>query len=177
MRILLTIFLLTFAHLSYARVGMGETTFKTPYGHEISDCDPYKETPVLIGYENKIKSLKEWYFYKGHIVGKGQSYYFIFNEYKDYLQYFESETEWQSAIKQQSLSPFYIRWLDITDSIDNLFLIILFASPILIIFLIVVIWTVVDYRLWRNKKALKIAVYVFLSLTFLIVYRLNVQSY
>ncbi len=49
---------------------MGEIHVSTPNGHVLCDCDPYDNTPVLIGYQDSITLLDPWDFTVTISLGK-----------------------------------------------------------------------------------------------------------
>jgi hypothetical protein len=162
-----------------ARTGMGEIQFKTPGGHIICDCDPYTETPVLIGFESSIKNLERWYFYKNHIIGSGKKYYFIFNETTKHLQLFQDEETWQHAIVQQHLAPFFTRWLNISDSIEALYTTLVLGMFIWIP-LILIIGTgcfMFFYITGLNKRKVVVSLLLLFAVTIIVIYRINIYSF
>lgn len=164
---------------AYARIGMGEVQFKTPGGHIICDCDPYSETPVLVGFESSIKKLDTWYFYKNHIIGFGKNYYFIFNETTNSLQLFQDGETWQHAIAQQHLTPFFTRWLDISDSIEALYTILVLGMFIWIP-LILIIGTacfMFFYITGLSKRKVVISLLLLFTVTIIFIYRINIYSF
>ena len=115
--------LLLFISISYSgfgRIGMGEQYFETPGGHMICDCDglenSVKNAPSIVGFEEQIPKIQEFYFYKNHIVGYNDSLHFIFNEKNNDLQLFKYEQDWYYQIELQELDPIITRWLDLSDS-------------------------------------------------------------
>ncbi|MFD0997929.1 hypothetical protein ACFQ21_01385 [Ohtaekwangia kribbensis] len=176
--IVIGILLLNFIE-AYARVGMGEIQFKTPGGHVICDCDPYSETPVLIGFESSIKNLKEWYFYKNHIIGFGKNYYFIFNETTNQPQLFQDKETWRQAIAQQQLKPFFTRWLDISDSIEARYTIIVLGMFIWIpIVLIIGIGSFIFFYVTGfNKRRAIAGVLTLFTIAVVMLYLINVHSF
>ena len=176
--IIIVLTLSTFTHTE-ARVGMGEINFNTPGGHVICDCDPYPETPVLVGFESSIKNLQEWYFYKNHIVGYGKGYYFIFNEVTGDLQYFKNKDTWEQAITNQNIKPFFTRWLNISDSIEALYAIIFLGMFIWIpLILIIAIGIFIYFHVTGfNKRKLIVAGFLLFIIAIVILYHVNIHSF
>lgn len=162
-----------------SRVGMSEIQFKTPGGHIICDCDPYTETPVLTGYDSSVKNLREWYFYKNHIIGYGDGYYFIFDEARDKLQVFKDKADWEQAILSQHLKPVFIRWLDISDSIEAFYAAIVYGMIIWIplIFVIGIAGFMFFYVKGFNKRKLIVVGLLLLSVIMALLYRTNIHSF
>ena len=135
--LLIATFCLVATMQGICRVGMGENNFSTPGGHIICDCDPYDQTPVLVGHEDKIHKIEKFYFYKNHIIGYGPDYFFIFNEVTNQADLFGVESQWQQSITAKNLKPvLYTNWLNVTDSPETFLLITYFwsmmASPLLL---------------------------------------------
>ncbi len=162
-----------------ARVGMGEIQFQTPGGHIICDCDPYAETPVLIGFESSIKNLQKWYFYREYIIGYGKNYYFIFNEATSKLLIFKEKETWQQAISRQNLKPFFTRWLDISDSIETLYTVIVLGMFIWVPLLLVLCigGFIFFYATEFNKRKSIIGVLLLFAITITLLYRINIHSF
>ncbi|MDB5257077.1 MAG: hypothetical protein JWM14_1772 [Chitinophagaceae bacterium] len=156
------LFIIVNSSLSFARIGLAEISFTTPGGHTICHCDPYndEEVPVLIGWD-KLHQLETWYFYHDAIVGKGNGYYFIFQEDVKNLQIYDNEEKWQLTIDQWHLRPFYTRWMDLGDSPDN-FLFMLYMTSIvsvpliLLLFIVIIILSIKKQIIW-NKKTIVIS--------------------
>lgn len=142
---------------------------------------PYVDTPVLVGYEKTINSLVRWYFSRDHIVGQGKDYYFIFDEITNTLQYFNSQGEWEKAVKLKQLEPFYTRWCTISDSPDSFVLAIVLSSfttvPIFLIVLCVIIWMTYTKTIIWTKKTWFVFLATVLALSFLLLCRLNIHSF
>lgn len=145
------IFLFFFSpFLIFARAGFSEIFFETPGGHIICHCDPYSssQTPILIGFE-KLEKLDKWYFYRNHVIGFGNNYYFIFNESTLSIQYFKDVKQWHNAIIKQRLKPIiYTRWLNLSDSPEEfkfaIVVIAILAFPFALI--VVIILSFLHYR-------------------------------
>jgi hypothetical protein len=115
-----------------ARIGLAETSFNTPGGYTICDCDVLqdydKNAPTVIGYEWQIPRLKKWYFYKKHIIGVSEKNYFVLDEANNRLDIYQTEAEWQNAINERGLNPaFWTIWLDMGDAPENWFFILIMS--------------------------------------------------
>jgi len=148
MRALVFIFMM-FSMSAYARIGMGEIFFETPYGHTICDCDPYPEVPVLVGWEDTLNNLETWYFYRNHIVGIGEGYYFIFNEMTEEYSLFTDEILWNNAIARKNLKPFYTVWLTMQDSPESFYFLLFLNSFLLLPFALMIIAVVIFLSIKR----------------------------
>lgn len=180
MKIYLLILFSILVNITYARVGFSESTVTTPNGHYICRCDPYSSnmTPVLIGFESRLNKLREWYYYKNHIIGKSESLFFIFNEVDEIVILFSSKNEWLNKIDKLNLKPkIYTRWINIGDSQDWMTIsLIILSIPVSIILIIEVL--IIFYLSKKGNKAkvnmiLKINGIVFLILIFLLIYLFN----
>lgn len=161
------------------RIGMGEIQFKTPGGHIICDCDPYLETPVLIGFESSVKKLKKWYFYRNYIIGYGKDYYFILNEGTEKLQLFKKKVNWQQAISNQNLKPFFTRWLDISDSTEAIYAVIILGMfiwiPLVLVFCIGCF--IFFYATGFDKRKFIIGALFLFTMAITLLYRINIHSF
>lgn len=69
---------------------------------------------IYLHYQSReLQQLKEWYFYKAHIVGtlrtaEGENY-FIFNERNNQLEVFDHREAFESRIRRQQLRPVFKR--------------------------------------------------------------------
>jgi len=176
----LLILSLIFVNITYARVGFAESTVTTPNGHYICHCDPYSSdiTPVLIGFESKLKNLKEWYYYKDYIIGKNEISFFIFNEIDEIVILFNDESKWLDEINKLKLKPkIYTRWIDIGDSQDWMIIsLIIISIPFFIILLIEIFIVIYLFKKGNKTKAnmiLKINGIIFLILTLVLIYLFN----
>lgn len=119
-RLLICLFI-CFAQSVFAG-GLSSWSQETPYGNELwYECTGENEWITLI-YRgdfdgSNVDHVKEWYFYKGHIIGKldqGRSLgdkYFIFNDADGYAVGFSSETAFEKALAQKGLKPsIWTRW-------------------------------------------------------------------
>ncbi|MEY4903739.1 MAG: hypothetical protein RLZZ292_1554 [Bacteroidota bacterium] len=92
---------------SFAGIGLGDWSAKTPGGNEINNFS---------GMTLRLKNGKEllgphsWYFYKNHIIGKLDRYdmvqcYFVVNEATYQIDTFHFETDWKTFLVTHELVP------------------------------------------------------------------------
>lgn len=119
-----------------ARMGLSETNFQTPGGHTICDCDNMVDyelyAPSILGFEQKIPRITDFYFYNNHIVGYSDSLFFIFDETTATLMTYTERMAWETARSERQLHPFLTRWLTIHDNPQDKLLIFLFLSYLLV---------------------------------------------
>ncbi|GAA4333717.1 hypothetical protein GCM10023184_27090 [Flaviaesturariibacter amylovorans] len=87
------------------------------------------------GWETGFGPIDRWYFYKGHVVGRLVSGYFVANERSGEIRGFEEEQYWKEYLAERDLVPKYWtrwhtgnwRWLD-----DYAFALLLIGALVLI---------------------------------------------
>ena len=171
MRRLITIlYIITVSNLAYSRAGFAEESFQTPGGHEICWCDPYDSEvlPVLIGWEDTIPNIEEFYFYKDHIIGYSKIRFFIFNEKTENIQVFNNRKDWNKSIDLLDLKPNKEKWLTLSDNKNNvdfgIAILVFMSLPLWLILLIIFI-----VQLARKKITKKIILYILLGIVLIIV--------
>ncbi|MGN7820823.1 hypothetical protein ACTJJB_11880 [Chitinophaga sp. 22536] len=99
-------------------------------------------------------ALKNWYFYKNHIIGEDGHSFFVINELRCEVQRFSNEAAFKAYLSAHHLRPWLWKRtyhpLHIWDYFDELLFMSFFFSPVLLIWLIVVVVIVVG--LLRGKK-------------------------
>lgn len=167
---------------------MGIEVLETPGWHTIcSGCrpsHPYQDL-VLIGWEDSLIRIQQFYFYHNYIVGYGgyssiPDYYFIFNEETENLNYFTDKSSWQKSIDRNKLRPTYTRWFDVSyQPIPFLAIIISILSLPCFIILLVILFTQIIQMNMSFKFYVLYGVIVGTSISVLIltvVYRSYLQS-
>jgi hypothetical protein len=172
-------------------LGMGLEVLETPGGHTICrGCasDKIHQDPILIGREDSLIHIQQFYFYRDCIVGYGgnsypSDYYFIFNEQTEKLHYFTDKNMWQQTIDKESLRPFiHTRWFDVSYQPIPFWAIIIFVFtilPCLIVLLAILITHMIGVGVPLNFYA-RYALYGFVigvaGSILTIVYRSHLQS-
>ncbi len=137
-------------------MGLGEWRQKTPYGNEIDNfTDGFT---LYLGNEITVKNIGKWYFYKGHSIGDIGEYgqpkkYFVADELKKEVKYFDEEIEWENYINKEDLSPIiwtrwhHNNWKVLDDTVLIFYLFYFFVSiPLTILFVVAVV------RAYRREK-------------------------
>lgn len=122
---------------------------QTPHGNMISDN--WGPKSLIVNDSFVLQNLQQWYFYKGHIIGKYApnegsllSKYFLFNEYFSELDTFSNSNEWSQHIQKKHLQPtIWTRWhsgdwdtISVTD----------FLVASIILFALIILLSVRDVR-------------------------------
>jgi len=165
-----TIFFLTLTFNSYAGIGLGDWTCKTPDGNEINN---FTDLSLYLKNGEVLKGLNKWFFYKDNI--SGQLYdktYFSVNEKTFTIDTFKTEQEWNFFTERQHLIPkFWTRWYE-TDwkFIDDDLLFVAFLSfpislPLLILF-IFISYKAIRKERFNFRKPFTITLTVILALIF-----------
>ncbi|WP_291722598.1 hypothetical protein [Bernardetia sp.] len=159
--LVLTLGILLKSHHIYA-FGLGDETYITPYGNEI---DNWMGNDLHTGGKHHFSGLKEWYYYKGFIVGKCRCFapfdnkerqelgnYVVFNETTHETHFFEEKSEWNAFLNGNGLHPkIWTRWHDGGDgSILYIFFPLIMLFPITIPVLILSL-----VFLFRNRKKMR----------------------
>lgn len=140
---------LLIAPIQILGMGLGEWRQKTPYGNEMDNFTDWYT--LYLGNETTVKNISNWYFYKGHTVGIISEYgqpkkYFVADELKKEVKYFDKEIEWENYIDKEDLSPIiWTRWYSdnwkvLDDKILIFYLFYFFVSiPLTILFVVAVV--------------------------------------
>lgn len=102
-------------------MGLGDWHEVTPQGTDFND--PGGMITMTLPNGTPYCAAKEWYFYKGYIMGIGlqldgerlllprDTIYFILEEASSTIQEFEDQASWITAIEAQHLKPWiWTRW-------------------------------------------------------------------
>jgi hypothetical protein len=115
-KICLFSFMYLFVFNANARIGLADWSAETPRGHTI---DNFTVKTLYLKNKQEVKWVKEWYFYKDHIIGKtgdknfqGEILsYFVVHELRFTVKTFQDEASWQSYIEINDLKPkLWTRW-------------------------------------------------------------------
>jgi hypothetical protein len=102
-------------HPGMATVGMAEWDLKTPGTNVVCHADPFiaqhgtclrptdKKRGVTTDETVYVSRIEWWQYFKGHVVGKAQRGFFVFNETSKAVGYFDTEAGLQARLKQLHL--------------------------------------------------------------------------
>lgn len=141
-RLLFLIFIFQFFSGQQAKAGgFSAWTEKTPYGAEMYH-DGTSDGIIVLSLDSQSVAFKHFYFYKGHVVARSDSYFFIINEKTQDVQIYRSEAIWKTKIDEQNLVPFLKREYnsDYSSAFGSgvFFLLLLFPIP----FIIPLLWLI-----------------------------------
>lgn len=110
-----------------AGVGMAEWDLKTPGTNVVCHTDPFiaqhgtclrpaEKKPGVIADETVYVSRIEWWqYFKGHVIGKAQRGFFVFNETSKAVGYVDTEAGLQARLQQLRLDQPLTRRLTSAD--------------------------------------------------------------
>src|SRR5436189_6279484 len=96
--------------------GFAEWDLKTPGTNVICHSDPFIEkygtclrpadkTPGVIADQTAyVAQIEWWQYFKGHVVGRAQKGFFVFNESTRAVKYFDAEEKLQGEMKKRGAS-------------------------------------------------------------------------
>lgn len=98
-----TLLFLTFTFNSYAGIGLGDWTCKTPSGNEINN---FGDLSLYLKNGQVLKGLNKWYFYKDNLIGQlNNNTYFVLNENTFTIDSFHTKQGWDRFIERHNLKP------------------------------------------------------------------------
>jgi len=153
------------------------------YSYNISCSNKNKDTTIIKDKNGYIiQNLTKWYFYKKHIIGeyypikynKRKLKYFIFDECSCKLREIETKQEFEDLLQKEKLKPLITRsyresWgmlIRGDDTIADFLFFLIIKLPLLIIFLIVSVVTLVKNKM--DFKLLKVKFFTIMSIILLI---------
>lgn len=138
-----------FSNMCYAG-GLSAWEDATPYGNKLY-YDGGSERLVEFTLKEKEVWFKEFYFYKNYTVAKGDAAFYIIDEKKDKIEVFHNKQDFEKALKERELNPFFIvRWYDDNYGSDKFwipFSLVLFPFP----FLMPILWLICLISLFRQS--------------------------
>ena len=107
---LLLLALLIFTSSCFARMGWGDWQEHSPNGTFIYNLGG--GISMKLGRDTSLVGVKEWYFYKDHIIGYSllkdsieREEYFIASEHTRIIKKFNLQSDWDKYIDKNSLRP------------------------------------------------------------------------
>ncbi len=98
-----------------AGIGLAEWEIKTPGSSFIGSSDSYPDCGTCLVSRPSDNSLTDskihasrvawWQYHKGYISGQSKEGFFLFDENRKAIQFFQSEAELKSAIASLQLTP------------------------------------------------------------------------
>lgn len=105
--------------------GLSAFEEKTPYNNTLSYDGSgshwaYFDFTSRPNLATKLVYFKEFYFYKGHIIGKADSLFFVVNEAEPEMAEFKNKAQFEKYLREHSLKPLvWTRWYDFKYDLAN----------------------------------------------------------
>lgn len=159
-RIGLIVLLLYLAKPMAKAGGLSAFEEKTPYNNTLS-YDGSSSYLVYFDFTSqpnlatKLVYFKSFYFYKGHIIGKADSAFFVVNEAKLQMFKFKNSEQFEKYLLENSLKPsIWTRWYDFRYDLANFKdwpLLLIGAWPFVLLLLAMFIYSLATLKKNKHK--------------------------
>lgn len=140
---------MVFSNACYAG-GISAWEDVTPNGNKLY-YDGGSDGLVKLAIRGSDIWVKEFYFYKNHIVAKTATAFYIVNEKGNKIEIFHSKLAFDKAVEEKKLDPiFIVRWFDENYGSDRFwipFSLVLFPLP----FFMPIVWIICVVSLLRQS--------------------------